>query len=173
MHVAGLEVVPATVHAATSAASATSATPTSQPYAVSLKNLELSDLQYEFDDQFLSPPVQLKAAVDRFSIRPRANSQMMDIKGAISLPGIARGVRIDGAIDTTAGKQSVQVALNVQGIHPEIIRPYLAAEGIESELKDAQFVASMRVDQTGAVQRATSRRASVSRIFAYPTEPNY
>src|SRR5439155_12268291 len=137
MRVAGFELTPSTTSSAPGAW---------LRYPLGLSEVRVHDLQASFEDNLFSPPAQLKAIVNDVTVKPRAHGDASDITATLALPGVARSVRIEGAIQPSPKTSSAELALRVEGIHPEALRSYFEALGIESELKDAQFSGAVHVD---------------------------
>ena len=158
LRVAGFALVPVT------ASSSTASSSSSAKFGISLGQVDLHDMQYSFRDDAVAPPVLLNATISDFSIKPRAHGDATDISGAITLPGVAKSVRIDGVVQQSPTKQSAELALKVEGIHPDALRPYLASMGIESRLDDAQLVGAMHVDLVSNPQGNVTASAKISGV---------
>jgi hypothetical protein len=159
-------------------AAAAPADPAAAPFAASLDVLSFKNVALSVDDQFVVPPAALSFLVDEFTVRnvtldPAKAAVPLKIAGTFRVPGVARVVRVDGT--ATPFAKTMAVALNVagEGFSPSAARPYLDLLGLEWQLEDAAFAASLTasaaVDAVSGKVAADLRLANIK--FTAPPRP--
>lgn len=113
--------------------------------------------------------------IDEFSLRnagfiPHPETNKGDIKAPASeptalrlrgsLPGIAQAWRVDALLQPLAQRKTLTLGIGIDGIRPDVLKPYLVAAGLESQLQNATFRAAVE----GLVELSPTRFVGDARL---------
>ncbi|QOV91472.1 DUF748 domain-containing protein [Humisphaera borealis] len=120
---------------------------------VSLDQLLLKNVSLSFQDQFVPQSEKMSFEVDWLSVNDivfdaaKPDAQIK-IAGAFKSPGVVRAIKLNGTARPFAQKRTLNLALDVSGIEPTILQPYLDFAGLDSTLKDGSFTANLAASAT-------------------------
>lgn len=131
----------------------------SKPFRLGPPKVVIKDVEAAFVDQAVSPTANLGVVLEQLTIDPSSEGEIdpvtlaglcLDFDGNITLPGIAKSVRLTGRADPFSPVKRVDLQVRSTGIAPDALAPYLAAAKIEPLLEDGSFACDLSavVDQT-------------------------
>jgi hypothetical protein len=134
---------PTTQPSSTQPASAPSLTSPS-PFGLDLREVALTNLDFEFRDTVVSPPNDLHLSIPQFGAKFDPTTNTAPIAGTITFPGVIGSINFSG----TASKpdRNMTLKMTAVGIRPDAIKSYLGNEGIESLWSSGSLITDMTAD---------------------------
>lgn len=129
-------------------------------FAWSLDELAVTGGAIVFVDASYATPIELEARLDDLRLGPLSSADDAPagrLELAASCPGVAERIELGGPIDFSAPIPTVELALDLRGLAPERLAPYLAELGIESTLESGRLhLDSLRFtgDEDGGIELA-------------------
>ncbi len=119
----------------------------------SVGEVALRNGQITLHDDAVSPPVDLAIVADELSAKsiihdPKNPNTAIALLAKLHLPNLIRDITATGTALPFADKKTFNGAVEVTGIKPDAIKPYLDQAGIESTLKAGHFTAALEADAT-------------------------
>lgn len=155
----GATVNPATRPVVRSPATAAVATGAA-PFRWSVGELTIGNVQANLVDDVVRPSAQLAFGVRQLRISniigdPDQPDAALDLSGNFELPHLARSVTLAGSARPFAPRKTAELAVELGGLKPDAVRPYLDVLGLESRFNDGSFScklnAGLNIDPDGRV----------------------
>lgn len=178
--VAGLAIVPgdavpATAPPATRPTPAVAAVPQASvgaaapPFYFSLNALDVRNLQATVTDESVSPAAEFVARLDSFTLAgvntdAASAGRMVPVSAVVALPGLARSVTVKGTVLPFAATKTAELAVAADGVRPDVLRPYLARLGVQSQLNDARLDADVYASVESLPDGTTVASAGMKRL---------
>ena len=145
LRVAGIELaaVPPEAAPATRPTAVPQASPAA-PFRLDVDEIAIGTTSALFRDEGMTPPAALALAVDELNIKgitldPARPDAPVTVAGKFKLPNLARAVTMSGMARPFAARKTVELAVDLEGLKPDAVQPYLDALGLRSQLVDGRF----------------------------------
>lgn len=158
LHAAGLHLTPlpreATTQRSAQPPTRVATTQPTVPFRANVDHVGIKDVTFTFDDQAVQPRTKLAFDVQQLLLKsisfdPSKEPAPLAMDGVFRVPGVAREAKLTGQIQPFGVRRMANVDVQVTGIKPDILTPYLRPFGIECTLQNG--TATMALDAT-AVQ---------------------
>ena len=109
-----------------------------------LSALEVKGVELRFCDASTSPPVAVdvrmpEITVQNLSLGGRPPAPAARIQGRLEVPGVLKTMDLKGEIRRLAAENDLSLEVDVKGIAPHALKPYLEAAGVEAVMKDGSL----------------------------------
>ncbi|MGC4030566.1 MAG: DUF748 domain-containing protein [Tepidisphaeraceae bacterium] len=148
---AGIALVPGVAAPASTQPAVAAAPPavsSAPPFRVSLGSLTVTDCVAAFNDDAVVPPGMWTAKLNSLTLKgvdtdAASAKTPVPLSLSASLPGLVEQITVTGDLLPFADEKSAKLKLAATAIRPDLLRPYLAAFGVESLLNAGTFGAEV------------------------------
>ena len=137
-----------------------------------MSQISISKVDALFDDRAFSPPIPLHAQIPQmvikdFGAKPGAPPIASQIDMQLIVPGVMRSMKVSGSATPFADRKSIELAIQGEGLNPQLIKPYLQTLGLTSLLSDASFKCKLSADVTQDAKGVMTANAHLHEIVLH------
>ncbi|MFH2002517.1 MAG: DUF748 domain-containing protein, partial [Planctomycetota bacterium] len=139
-------------------------------------SLVIRDIKASFLDQATAPAAELGFTLHELTVQPRINSSRaqspcLEIKGLISLPGVADAIHIQGEAEPFSARKSLDLQCSATGIAPRALVPYLKGSGLEMLLQNGSFTCTVHAVADQSEEDHLAAELELKEIVFSDTDP--
>ena len=134
-----------------------------------MSQISISKVDALFDDRAVSPPIPLHAQIPQMVIKDLGTKRgsppiASQINMQLILPGVMRSMKVSGSATPFADRKSIELAIQGEGLNPQLVKPYLQTLGLTSLLSDASFKCKLSADVTQDAKGVMTANAHLHEI---------